>query len=139
MSHPYCISIFQIYRIDYLNQDFFKLKYSNAFSPIILRGQSNFDPHTDFISTWLYPVVFCHCIKNADSPTLKHSELLVSYSDDLRSERYYAHTICELPLTVECSTSKSFVQWQCTPTSHLYIIPVSSHSLVMRITNLYSI
>ena len=37
--------------MDYSEQDFTKLKYSDALSFKIQRGQLYFDPHTDFIST----------------------------------------------------------------------------------------
>ena len=72
--------------MDYLDQDFTKLKYSDALTLIIRRDQSHLDPHTDFVSTWLYPIVFCHCIRNTDCSVSKHSELFASYYDDLRSE-----------------------------------------------------
>ena len=72
--------------MDYLDQDFTKLKYSEALTPIIWRDQFHLDPHTDFTSTGLYPVVFRHCIRNTNSSILKHSELLASYYGNLRSE-----------------------------------------------------
>ena len=88
-NHPYCIPTFQIHHMDYPDQDFTKLKYSEALAPIIWRGQSHFDPYTDFASTWLYPVAFHHCIRNLEnSLTLKYSELLASHYSDLRSEGY---------------------------------------------------
>ena len=37
--------------MDYPDQDFTKLKYSDALTPIIQRDQSNLDPHIDFTST----------------------------------------------------------------------------------------
>ena len=88
LLHPHNISTFQIHLIDYLGQDFTKLKYSDTSTPIIWRDQSHFDPHTDFVSTWLYPVAFHHCIKNSGSSASKHSELLASHYDDLKSEGY---------------------------------------------------
>ena len=87
-DHPHCILIFQIYHMDYRDQDFTKLKYSNASAPIIRKDQFYLDLHTNFISIWLYPVFFHHCIRNTDSLALKYSELLASYYDDLRSKRY---------------------------------------------------
>ena len=48
----------------------------------------------------------------------------------------YIHTLCELPLTAECSTV-DHIQWQCTLTSHLYAIPVSLYYLVTRTINAY--
>ena len=88
MSHPYCISVFHIHHMDYLDPSFTKLKYSDALYRIIQRGQSHLNPRTDFTSTWLYPVAFCHCIKNAGSPAPKYSKLLASHYGDLRSERH---------------------------------------------------
>ena len=84
--HPHYILIFQIRLIDYPSQSFTKLKYSDISAPIIWRDQSHLDLHTNFTSTWLYPVAFCHCIKNPNSPVPKHSELLTSHYGDLRSE-----------------------------------------------------
>ena len=93
-DHPYCISIFQIYHMNYLDQDFIKLKYSDASASIFQRDQFYLDPHTDFISTWLYLVAFCHYIRNIDSLALKHSELFASYYDDLRFEKHlYPYTL----------------------------------------------
>ena len=123
---------------DYPDQDFIKLKYSDALTPIIRRGQSHLNSHTDFISIWLYPVAFHHCIRNIDSPTLKHSELLASHHGDLRLEGY----LCPYPsrafLNSRALRRWVIVWWWCTPISHLYVIPVSSHFLVKRITNPYS-
>ena len=92
--HPLYISTFQIHHMDYPSQDFTKLKYSNALSPIIWRSQSHFDSHIDFASTWLYPVVFHHYIKNVDSLIPKHNELLANHHGDLRSEEH----LCLYPL-----------------------------------------
>ena len=88
-------------------------------------------------STWLCPETFRHWIRNSDSSTSKHSELLVSHHDDCRSRDTYAHILREQPLTVEYSIDESLVQWQCILISHLYAISVSSYSLVTRKTNLY--
>ena len=74
--------------MDYPDQDFTKLKYSDALTLIIQRDQSRLDPHTDFVSTWLYPVAFCHYIRNVGSLVPKHSELPVSHYGDLKSEGY---------------------------------------------------
>ena len=74
--------------MDYPYQDFIKLKYNDTPTPIIRRGQYHLDPHTDFVSTSLYPIAFRHYIKNSDSPTSKYSELLASHYSDLRSEGY---------------------------------------------------
>ena len=49
----------------------------------------------------------------------------------------YIHTLHELLLIAECSTA-GHVQWRCTLISHLYVILVSLHYLVMRIINVYS-
>ena len=37
--------------MDYPDQDFAKLKYSDTSTPIIWNDQFHLDPHTDFIST----------------------------------------------------------------------------------------
>ena len=87
-DHLHCIPTIQIHYIDYPGQGFTKLKYSDTSAPIIRRGQSYLDPHTNFTSTWLYLIAFHHCIRNTDSLTLKHSELLTSHYGDLRSEGY---------------------------------------------------
>ena len=70
--------------MDYPDQDFTQLKYSDALAPIIQRGQFHLDPHIDFVSTWLYLVTFHHCIRNVDSPISKYSELLARYYGDIR-------------------------------------------------------
>ena len=85
-SHPHCISTFHIYHMDYPGPEFTKLKYNNAWTSIIWRDQPHLDPCIDFASTWLYPIAFHHCIRNIDRPALKHSELLVSHYDDLRTK-----------------------------------------------------
>ena len=86
--HPHYISTFQIYLMDYPGQNFIKLKYSNIIISIIQRGQSHLDLHIDFASTWLYPIAFHRYIRNPDNSAPKHSELLASHYDDLRSEGY---------------------------------------------------
>ena len=86
LSH--CISTFQIHLMDYSDQNFTKIKYSDLLTPTIWRDQPHLDPHTDFVSIWLYPVAFCHCIKNSNSPAPKHSEFFANHYDDLRSERH---------------------------------------------------
>ena len=88
---------------NYLGQDFAELKYNVALTLEIRSGQSHLDSHIDFASTWLCPKIFHHWIKNLDSPTLKHNELLISYCGDLRSEDTYTHILCELLLIAECS------------------------------------
>ena len=93
MSHPHCISIFQFHHMDYLDQDFTKLKYSDVLSSIIWRGQSHLGPHTDFASTWLYSITFRHYIRNVDNLTPKYNELLASHRGDLRSEGH----LCTYP------------------------------------------
>ena len=123
--------------MDYLDQDFIKLKYNDTSTSIIWRDQSHLDPHIDFSSTWLYPIAFRHCIKNSDSLVSKHSELLASHYGDLRTEGY----LC--PYTSRAALdSRVFNRWvtcsvTISPTSHLYAIPVSPYSLVKRTTNLY--
>ena len=74
--------------MDYPDQGFAKLKYSDTSTPLVWRGQSHLDPDTDFTSILLSLVAFHHCIRNPDSLTLKHSELLISHYGDLRSEGY---------------------------------------------------
>ena len=88
LFHPHCISTFQIHLIDYPDQDFTKLKYSNTSTLIIWRGQSHLDPHIDFVSTWLYRVAFHHYTINTNNPAPKYNELLVSHYGDLWSEGY---------------------------------------------------
>ena len=73
---------------DYPDQDFTKLKHSGALSRTTWSGQSHLDLQTNFANTRLYPEIFHHCIRNIDSPALKHSELLANYRGDLRSEGY---------------------------------------------------
>ena len=93
-DHPHYIPTFQIHRMDYPGQNFTKLKYNNVLTPIIWRNQFYLDPYIDFTSTWLYLIVFHHCIRNVDGPAPKHSELLASHYDDLRSERcLYLYTL----------------------------------------------
>ena len=119
-SHPHYILTFQIYRMDYPDQDFTELKYSDALTPIIWRNQSHFDPHTDFVSTWLYLVAFRYCIRNVGSPALNHSELLASHYDDLRFERH----LCPYALqsTVD---SRALSRWViCLVMIFSYISPV---------------
>ena len=120
ISHSYYISTFQIHHINYPSWDFTKLKYNDALTPIIWRGQSHLDPHTDLTSTWLYSVAFRHCIRNAGSPALKHTELLASHYDDLRFERYLCPYASWVALDSRCSTDESLVQWWCIHISHLY-------------------
>ena len=120
MFHPHYISTFQIYLMDYPGQGFIKLKYSDASTPIIQRDQSHLDPHTDFTSTWLYPVVFRHCIKNLSSSAPKHSELLANHYDDFRSEGH-------LYLYFASSTWQQNAQ----QVSHLFSDDVSLHLTCM--------
>ena len=88
MSHPHYISIFHIHHMNYPDSSFTKLKYSVVLTLIIQRNQSHLDPHIDLVSTWLYPIIFCDCIKSIDSSSPKHNELLASHYSDLRFERY---------------------------------------------------
>ena len=37
--------------MDYSDQDFTKLKYSDTLAPMIRKNQSHLDPYTDFVST----------------------------------------------------------------------------------------
>ena len=135
--YPYCISIFQIHHMDYSDQDFTKLKYSDTSAPIIWKGQSHLDPYIDFTSTWLYPVAFCHCIRNSDSPAPRHSEFLASHYGYLRSEGHLCPYTSRKTLDsrmlsrcVTCSvTMYSYI--------YLYAIPVLLHSLVKKTTNPY--
>ena len=120
---------------DYSGQGVTKLKYK-AFSSIPWSGQFYLDPYTDFISTWLCPKIFWPWIKNSGSLTRKHSELFVSYHDDLRSERYLY-----LYLLWATLHSRVFSNWsrsvRYTPTSHLHTMPISLHSLVKRKINVH--
>ena len=99
-------------------------------------GQFHLDPHTDFASTWLYPVAIHHCIKNLGSSALKHSELLASHYGDLKSKGHlYPYPFgVTLDSRVLQSWSRSV---KCTSTFHLHTIPVSPYYLVMRTTNAY--
>ena len=134
-DHLHCIPTFQILCIDYLGQSFTKLKYNDASAPIIRRDQFHLDPHTDFISTWLYPEAFCHCIRNADSPVSKYCEVLASHYDDLRFERYLCPYASRAALD-----SRALSRWvTCSVTIYSYISPVchtmSPHFLVKRTIN----
>ena len=124
--------------MDYPEQDFTKLKYSDVLTLILQRDQSHLDSYTDVISTWLYPKIFHHWIKNSSSPISKHSELFASHHGDLRSERY----LYPYPLQATFD-SRVLHSWsrlvRCTSTSHLYVISVSPHFLVKRTTNPYGI
>ena len=109
-SYPHRISIFQIHHIDYPGHGFTKLKYNDALTPIIQRGQSHFDLYTDFTSTCLYPIIFHHyieiqivwhqCIMSCSRVTMVISGLRDTY----------AYTFHELLLTVEHSAGESLVQ-----------------------------
>ena len=137
LLHPHWISTFQIHLMDYPDQGFAKLKYSNTSTPIIRKDQSHLDLQTDFASIWWYPVAFRHCIKNLDSPVPKHSELLANHYDDLKSEGHLYPCILWVALD-----SRTLSRWvTCLVRMYLYIswyvIPVSSYSLVKRTTNPY--
>ena len=103
---------------------------------LIWRDQFHLDSHADFASTWLYSKIFYHWIKNSDSLTSKYSELLVSHHGDLslKGHLYLYPSWATFDSRVLSSWSRSM---RCTPTSHLYIIPVSPHLLITRITNTY--
>ena len=60
--------------MDYPDQNFAKLKYTDAYLLLIQMDQFYLDSHTDLISIWLHPVSFCYWIKNSDDPVLKYSE-----------------------------------------------------------------
>ena len=113
-----------------------KLKYK-AFSPIFWSDQFHLDSRTNFTSTWLCPKIFRSWIKYSDSPTPKHSELLVSHRGDFRSEGYLY--LCPFRLTLDSRVLQSWSRsLKYTPTFHLHAILASPYSLVKRITNLYS-
>ena len=125
MSHPYCISIFQIHHIDYPSQGFAKLKYSDSLSPIVRRDPSHLDLHTNFISTWLYLVAFRHCIRNADSSTSKYSELFTNHYGDLRTEGH----LCPYASWVAFD-NKALSKWvTCSVTMYFYILLVCHTSV----------
>ena len=84
---------YMIDHMDYPNQDFTWLRYSDVLTFIIQRGQSHLDSHTDFINIWLYSVAFCIYIRNTGSLTPKHSELFISHRSDLRLKEY----LCPYP------------------------------------------
>ena len=78
--------------------------------------------------------IFRYRIKNSDSLTSKHSELLASHQGSLKSERHM------YPYTIRV-TFDSRVLWKwsysvkCTSINHPYAISVSPHILVKRTTN----
>ena len=125
LLHLHCISIIQIYLMDYPDQNFAKLKYSDTSTPIIWRGQSHLDLRTDFASTWLYPVAFRRYIRNSDSLTLKHSELLASHYGNLRSEGYLYLCISRVAFD-----SRTLSRWvTCSVMVYPYISPVCHTSI----------
>ena len=125
--------------IDYPDQDFTRLRYSNALTLIIWKNQSHLDLHTNFTSTWLYPVVFRHCIRNIDSPTSKYSELLADHCGDLKSDRHLYLYPSWAALDSRAFHRWVAIRWWCTSIFYLYAISISSYSLVKKITNPYSI
>ena len=126
LLHPYCILTFQIYVMDYPDQGFTQLKYSDTSTPIIQRDQSYLDPHIDFICTWLYPIAFCHCIKNSDSPIPKHSELLASHYSDLKSEGHLYPYVSWVALD-----SRMLSRWvTCSVMMYPYISPICHTSVI---------
>ena len=121
---------------DYPSQGFAKLKY-DCTQLLNWSGQSHLDTRTDKSSTWLHPVAFHHWIRNSGSPVAKCSELLASHRGSLRSEGHLYPYPIGANLDSRNSSGVGHVQCRCTITSHLYAIPVSPHSLVMRTTNPY--
>ena len=83
----------------------------------------------DFTSTWLYPEIFRHQIRNSDSLALKHSELLVSHQGSLRSEEHIYPYLIRATLD-----SRVLQKWSCsvkyTLRNYPYAIPMSPHTLV---------
>ena len=123
--------------MDYSDQDFTKLKYTDAYLLLIQRDQFHLDSHTDLISTWLHPVTFYHWIRNLDGLVLKYSELFISHRGGLRSEGYLYPYPSRATLDRECSTHGH--DWcECTPTFYLNAITVSPYFLIKRIINSYS-
>ena len=123
--------------MNYSDQDFTKLKYTDVYFLLIQRVQFYLDSHTDLLNTWLHPISFRYWIRNSDGSVPKYNELLISHRSGLRSLRdTYIHILHELLLTVECSTH-SHVLWECTPTFHLHAIIVSPYFLIKRTTNSY--
>ena len=124
--------------MDYLDSNFAKLKYTDAYLLLIQRGQFHLDSCIDLISTWLYPKIFYYWIKNSVSLASKYSELLASHRGDLRSEGhlypYPSRAILDSRVLRKWSRSV-----KCTPTNHPYAISVSPYVLVKRITNQYGI
>ena len=119
---------------DYPDQDFAQLKHSDTLTFIIWRGQSHLNSHTDFTSTWLYPVAFHHYIRNINSLTSKYSELLASHYSNLRSEGHLCPYPSRATLDSRVLHSLITVQWWCTLTSHLYTISMSPYFLVTKIS-----
>ena len=122
--------------MDYPDQDFTELKYTDILTPTYSEGSIPSDLHTDFVSIWLCPKIFHHWIRNSGSLIPKHSELLVSHCGDLRLEGYLYPYPSWATIDSRVLSSRSH-SVRCTPTSHLHAIPVSPCSLVKRTTNLW--
>ena len=65
-----------------------------------------------------------------------YHDLLTSHHGDLKSKGYLYPYPSVLLLTVEYFAI-DHVRCECTPIFHLQAIPVSPHSLIKRITNIY--
>ena len=104
--------------MNYLDLNFAKLKYTDAYLLLIRRGQSHLDSCTHLKSTWLYPKIFYHWIKNSVSPTPKYSELLASHRGDLRSEGYLNPYPSGAILD-----SRVLCSWSCSVMIYSYISP----------------
>ena len=123
--------------MDYSDQGFTKLKYTDVYLLLIQRGQFHLDSHTDLISTRLHLVSFHHWIRNSDGLVLKYSELFTSYWVISGLRDTYTHILYELLLTAECSTN-DHIRCEYTSTFHLHVITVSPHPLIKRTINSYS-
>ena len=105
------------------------LKYRGV-NPILIHTSTT-------TSTWLCLKIFHLWIRNSVSPISKHSELLASHRSDLRSKRYLCLYSSRAAFDSRALCRWVTYPWQYTPTSHLYAILVSLHSLIIRTANQY--
>ena len=123
-SRSHYISTFQIHLMDYPDQSFTELKYTDAYLLLIQRGQFHLDSHTDLISTWLHSITFHHWVRNSNDLILKYSELLTSHHDGLRSEGY----LYPYPSWATLD-SRVLSTWSCSMWRYFYILSVCHNSI----------
>ena len=105
-SYKFCDSS---HRLSWPN--FYLIQTQQSIISKIWSSQSHLDSYIDFASTWLYPKIFHHCIRNTDCLALKYCELLASYLVISDQRDTYIHIFCEILLTAEYSAvGLSFVQ-----------------------------